>query len=363
MSGDCRVKHDYQARLEKLRDSLAEKDIEALLITSPANRFYLSGFDGSNGYLFISHEKAILATDFRYLEQASEQAGRHMEIYPLQKKASEELAIITEREGWSHLGFEEEYLTYYNYNVLVEKLDIPFIPVQQTVEKLRMVKEEGELELIRKAAQLTDEAYAEIRPRICPGVRERDLAIELEYILQKKGGEGPTFNYIVASGVRSALPHGVASSKEIQEGELVILDFGVSCGGYSSDMTRTVFVGTPQKEHEETWQVVREAQQAALKEMQSGAKAVDVDTRAREVIKDAGMADKFGHGLGHGLGLEAHEAPTLSSRGKETLSKNMVVTVEPGVYFKDWGGIRIEDMVIVGDKGPEIITGSIRELL
>ena len=322
----------------------------------------MSGFDGTLGYLLVSSDKAVLLTDFRYLEQAEKQTP-HMEVFPLRKKLSEAVAYLCQREGWNKVGFEEEHLTYYIYKILSDSIGATLIPLRQQVEQLRAVKEPLEIELIKEAARLTDEAFEEIRPLVKPGIVEKDVAMELQYILHKNGGEGPSFNYIVASGPRSALPHGVASAKELQEGELVTIDFGVYYRGYVSDMTRTFFLGRAEKEHRELWEVLRKAQLKALDYIKEGVTGAEVDALAREVIEEAGYGDKFGHGLGHGVGLEPHESPTLSQRGKDKLLSGMVVTVEPGVYIPEWGGIRIEDMVLIRKESAEVLTHSPRNLI
>ncbi len=352
---------DYSRRLKKLRQELKEQDIDAFLITGPANRYYLSGFDGSAGFLLVGKYKAILITDFRYLEQAEEQAS-HLEIYPMKNHISETVAFLVNREGWSSLGFEGEHISYYNYEWLAERVKVPLIPLRQKVEKIRAVKEAGELNLIKQAAGLTDKAFESISSQVRPGIKEKDLAAELEYILKKSGGERPAFQYIVASGSRSARPHGVASDKDLAEGEFVIFDFGIIFEGYASDMSRTLFVGKPDEKHLEIWRVVMEAQQAAMNILRQGVNGAEVDAAAREVIEKKGWGENFGHGLGHGVGLEPHEAPLLSPKGKEKLVSGMVVTVEPGIYFKGWGGVRIEDMALVKDDGCEILTRSPREM-
>jgi len=353
---------DYSRRLKKLRQELKKQDIDVFLITVPANRFYLSGFDGSAGFLMVGKYKAILVTDFRYLEQAEEQSS-HLEIHPMKNHISETVAFLVNREGWSSLGFEGEHISYYNYKWLAERVKVPLIPLRQKVEKIRAIKESGELHLIKQAAGLTDKAFKIICSQVRPGIKEKDLAAELEHILKKSGGDKPAFQYIVASGPRSARPHGVASDKKLAEGEFVIFDFGVTVGGYASDMSRTLFVGKPAEKHLEIWKVVMEAQQAAINILRAGVNGAKVDAAARKVMGKKGWSENFGHGLGHGVGIEPHEAPLLSPKGKEKLVSGMVVTVEPGIYFKGWGGVRIEDMVLVTDDGCEVLTHSAREMI
>ncbi len=281
----------------------------------------------------------------------------------MKKHFTEAVSALIKREKWDSLGFEGEHLTYAVHKRLEERAGVPVASQQQMVEKLRSVKEEGEIALIRQAARYTDEAFHEIREYLRPGIKENQLAAELEYILRKKGAEGPAFSFIVASGYRSAWPHGVASEKQLEEGQLVTLDFGITYGGYCSDMTRTVFLGNPGKKYEEVWHIVSHAQQAALDGLKKGVSGKELDALARKVIEDAGLGKNFGHGLGHGLGLEAHEAPTISRKGKDKLVPGMIITIEPGIYIEGWGGIRIEDMVLIKDEGYEILSSSPRNLV
>lgn len=361
MGGRKIKKPNYNLRLERLREQLAHRQLDAFLISSPANCFYLSGFEGSKAYLLVSAHSSFLLTDFRYLEQAGIQAP-HMELVTLDKHFSEAVAALIESEGWSDLGVEGERITYREYCWLKERIGVPLKPQQQLVEELRAVKDEVEIAIIREAARITDEALDEIVPLICPGTGEKDLALELEYILRKKGGSGPAFDFIVASGRRSAWPHGRATDKKMAADELVTIDFGVKLDGYLSDMTRTFYLGTPGKKHEEIWNLLLEAQRAAMEGVREGVTGQEVDLLAREMITQAGYGQYFGHGLGHGVGLEPHEQPTLSTKGKEVMAPGMVITIEPGIYIGGWGGARIEDMVLVTGEGAEILTHSPRNL-
>ncbi len=350
--------------MERVREALEGEGLDALLVTGEANRVYLSGFDGSLGYLLLGREgRGMLLTDFRYLEQAKKQSP-HLETVTLKKGPGEIAAEAAREMGWRRLGFEEEHLSHGRYRKLAENFPGELVPVQKLVERARAVKESFELSCIRSAASFLDRAFSELLPGLLQeGVKENEVALELEYYLRKKGAGLPTFRFIVASGERGAMPHGMASEKKLQKGEMVTLDFGVYYRGYASDMTRTVALGEPGEQMREVYRVVCSAQQEALQGIKSGMKGSEADALARRIIDEAGYGDYFGHGLGHGVGLEAHELPQLSPRGEDTLEQGMVATVEPGIYLPSLGGVRIEDMVLVTGEGVELITRSSRELV
>jgi Xaa-Pro aminopeptidase len=349
-------------RLEAVRKMISEAKVDALLVTHPVNRRYLSGFDGSSGLLLISLNQAYLITDFRYLEQAEKQAEgftiirRHDELYP-------GLAAIITENGWNSIGFEAKELTYDSYREMEEKLKIKWVPLTDTVEKLRMVKNDAELAIMNKGAAQLDEAFSYLLTLIKPGMSERQLALELEIFLLRAGAEERSFKFIVASGPRGALPHGSASEKIMQAGELVTIDFGAVFEAYATDMTRTVCLGRPDQLQSEIYELVQKAQAAAAAAVAPQKKTREIDSVARDIIEKAGYGEYFGHGLGHGIGLETHEAPTLNQRNETVLEPGMVVTIEPGVYLPGQGGVRIEDMVQVTVDGVRNMTTSTRELI
>jgi Xaa-Pro aminopeptidase len=349
-------------RLEAVRKMISEAKVDALLVTHPVNRRYLSGFDGSSGLLLISLNQAYLITDFRYLEQAEKQAEgftiirRHDELYP-------GLAAIITENGWNSIGFEAKELTYDSYREMEEKLKIKWVPLTDTVEKLRMVKNDAELAIMNKGAAQLDEAFSYLLTLIKPGMSERQLALELEIFLLRAGAEERSFKFIVASGPRGALPHGSASEKIMQAGELVTIDFGAVFEAYATDMTRTVCLGRPDQLQSEIYELVLKAQAAAAAAVAPQKKTREIDSVARDIIEKAGYGEYFGHGLGHGIGLETHEAPTLNQRNETVLEPGMVVTIEPGVYLPGQGGVRIEDMVQVTVDGVRNMTTSTRELI
>ncbi len=349
-------------RLEAVRKIISEAEVDALLVTHPVNRRYLSGFDGSSGLLLISESQAYLVTDFRYLEQAEKQAEaftiirRHDELYP-------GLSEIISQNGWLTIGFEAKELTYDSYREMEEKLNNRWVPLTDTVEKLRMVKNDAELAVMSKGAAQLDQAFSYLLTQIKPGMSERQLALELEIYLLRAGAEERSFKFIVASGPRGALPHGAASEKIMQAGELVTIDFGAVFAGYATDMTRTVCLGQPDQLQLKIYELVKKAQAAAATAVSPQKNSKEIDSVARDIIEKAGYGEYFGHGLGHGIGLETHEAPTLSQRSETVLEPGMVMTIEPGVYLPGQGGVRIEDMVYVTETGVHSMTTSRRELI
>jgi len=346
-------------RLSRVRDYLREHNLEGVIVSKPENRRYLSGFTGSAGMLLIGAEEARLITDFRYTEQASQQAPN----YTIVKHAPDiydTLAAEIKSLGWSKVGFESDFVNYDSYKRIVE-ITVEPVPVQ--LDGLRMIKDESELASIRKAVEVADSAFKDILPLLKPGARERDIALEIEFAMRRRGAEKHGFDTIVASGVRSALPHGRASDKLIEAGDFVTIDFGAVCGGYTSDATRTVVIGKASAKQKEIYQIVLDAQLAGVAAVAAGKLGKDVDAVARKIISDAGYGENFGHGLGHGLGLFIHENPRLSPIGDITLAPNMVVTVEPGIYLPGWGGVRIEDTVVVTPNGATILTAVSKELM
>lgn len=350
-----------KSRLDKFRKILTESSIDAMLISSPVNRRYLSGFEGTSGILLISRDEAILVTDFRYLEQAADQAGQ-FEIRRWQDDLYKSLAPIISETGWGKLGFEGRHVVYSTYQEMIEKLPVELVPVGDAVEKQRMQKSKSEIETMRRGAKVLDRAFEFILSYIKPGLPENELALELEIYLLRQGAEERSFRFIVASGERGAMPHGTASNRIMQEGDLVTIDYGAVFEGYATDMTRTLALGKADQKQREIYELVLEAQQEAARAVKPGIKASDLDAVARDIIDRAGYANYFGHGLGHGIGLETHEQPVLNPRSTTILEPGMTVTVEPGVYIKGWGGVRIEDMACVTAAGGEVLTASSREL-
>lgn len=346
-------------RVERLRETMSRQDMPYLLITDPNNRFYLSGFTGSTGVLLIGLEKSYFLTDFRYLEQVKEQCPGYELIKVEQQSVFVSLAQVLKGSKGEKLFFEENHLTVKAYLELKDALPkIDLKPGSGLVEDLRMVKDAAEISLIKQVMAIGDAAFQHILGLIKPGVSEQELALELEFFMRRQGASGTAFETIMASGPRSALPHGVASERKLQQGDFLTMDFGALYQGYNSDMTRTIVLGEPTDKQQEIYQIVLEAQLAGLAAVKAGIPAKEVDAAARRVITQRGYGEYFGHGTGHGVGLAIHENPRVNTKDETILQPGMVITIEPGIYLPDWGGVRIEDSVLVTEQGCEILTSS-----
>ncbi|MGG3450143.1 M24 family metallopeptidase [Domibacillus aminovorans] len=348
--------------LEKLRVQLAENGVDGLFIMSPYNRRYVTGFTGTAGAAIVTQHDAVFLTDFRYMEQAAKQA-EGFTIVQHSKPILQEAMEQAEKLGLSTLGFETEYVSHQEYEQLKKRFKGTLKPVAGLVENLRLIKTESEIKILKKACDIADAAFKHILDFVKPGAREIDVSNELEFFMRKCGATSSSFDIIVASGVRSALPHGVASDKTIESGDFVTLDFGAFYKGYASDITRTVAVGEPSAQLKEIYEIVLEAQMAAVNQIRPGMTGKEADAVTRDIITSKGYGDAFGHSTGHGLGLEIHESPTLSVRNDKPLAAGMVVTVEPGIYLPGIGGVRIEDDILLTDSGNELLTHSAKELI
>ncbi|HEY9061231.1 MAG TPA: aminopeptidase P family protein [Pseudobacteroides sp.] len=352
-----------ETRLKRLREKLKLKDIEAVLINKRENYFYLSGFTGTSAYLLISMEEAYLITDFRYVEQANEQAQKY-KVVEYKGNIIEALNEIINKHSIKRLGFEENYLTYQIFNEYKNSLMASdLLPFGKEIDELRFVKDQVELNVIKKAVKIADEAFSHVAKLIKPGIREIEVAAEIEYYMKKLGASGPSFDTIVASGKRAALPHGVASEKPIEMGDIITLDYGCVYNNYCSDMTRTVFLGEPNKDLVKIYEIVLKAQLEASASAFRGMKAKDIDKIARSIIAENGYGPNFGHSLGHGVGIEIHEEPRLSVKGEVVMENGMIVTIEPGIYVEGLGGVRIEDIIVINDLKPEVLTSSSKEII
>lgn len=349
-------------KLTKLRESFAENQIDALLITSGYNRRYITGFTGTAGVAVITHEKAVFITDFRYTQQAQKEITG-FEIVQHTKPIMEEVGIQLEKMGVKSVGFEKDDMSYGMFEIYQKAVKSELVPVSGLVEKIRLIKTEQEIKIIKVAANIADAAFNHIITYITPGKTELEVSNELEFFMRKQGASSSSFDIIVASGLRSALPHGVATQKIIEKGDFVTLDFGALYNGYISDLTRTVAIGEPSEQLKEIYQIVLEAQLKSLKEIKPGMTGIQADAVARDHIKSKGYGEAFGHSLGHGIGLEVHEGPGLSFRSKTVLEPGMVITIEPGIYVPNVGGVRIEDDTVVTSTGNEKLTHSTKELL
>ncbi|MGG1515272.1 Xaa-Pro peptidase family protein [Paenibacillus oryzisoli] len=352
-----------EKRIERLRQVMQQQELPALLITNAYNRTYVTGFTGSSGYVLITGERAILLTDFRYMTQAPQQA-KLFEVVEHKPKVIESVLELLQKQGITKLGFEQADVTYGDFLGYQQGLPgVEFVPTSRLVEQIRMVKDDAELQVMQEAADLADQTFSHILNFIKPGVKELDIALEIEMFIRKNGGTSTSFETIVASGERSALPHGKASDRVLQGNEFVKLDFGAYYKGYCSDITRTVMLGKPTDKHKEIYDIVLEAQLNCLANLKPGIPGREGDAYARDVIVKHGYGDYFGHGTGHGLGMEIHESPRLSKTEDTILTPGMVVTVEPGIYLPGFGGVRIEDDVVITDTGIKILTHSTKDFL
>jgi len=343
------------SRADRLAELLRERELDAVLVTNLVNLRYLTGFTGTNGLALVGAdgERAFL-TDFRYLDQAEAQVTGEFERIRGKESLLEDAALRLA----GRVGFDDEHLTVKAHERLGGYVgeDVALVPAGGLVEELRAVKEPGEIELIERAATVVDEALGALAEAGLAGRTERAVAAELERDLRERGAAGASFPIIVAGGAHGALPHGSPREEPIPSDALVIVDLGAIVEGYCSDCTRTFATGSLDGEATEVYALVLAAQERALDAVRAGAGVREVDAVAREAITDGGHGERFGHGLGHGVGLEIHERPRLSPRGEGTLATGNVVTVEPGVYVSGEFGVRIEDLVVVGEEGPKVLS-------
>ncbi len=351
-------------RLKKLQNKLSSLRLDAILVTEKVSYRYLTGFMGTRAYLLVTADEVILFTDFRYVKQAREQVLDEVTVVEISFSWIEEILLVLKEKTIICLGLEKEYVSYQLYSLFKDKWpEIELTPVEKSVANLRLIKEEEEVKAIVRSVELADKAFKYILPELRPGRVERDIALELEYFLRREGAEGISFDFIVASGQRGTMPHGVASDKKLQTGNLITLDFGCVLNGYCSDITRTVALGEISSRQKEIYALVLEAQLLGLTAVGPGKTGKEVDAVVRDYFSSKDLVKYFGHGLGHGVGLEVHESPRLSPDSEEELKPGMVVTVEPGLYIDDFGGVRIEDMVLVTSKGCRVLTKSSKELI
>jgi len=350
-------------RVERMQQWLKDNDADCFLVTSPYNRRYLSGFTGTFGYVLIGRSEAWFLTDSRYVLQAQQQckgfkiiqlAHQPLPLVIKQLMDSREIDVLALEKEHITLGFYEQMTNQFGRRALILTSNV--------VEEMRMIKDAEEIALIAKAEEIGDMAFTHILPFIKPGVSEKEIALELEYFMRKQGASATSFDTIVASGYRSEMPHGVASDKKIELGDLVTLDFGCVYQGYCSDMTRTVAVGSITDEQREAYDIVLRAQLAAIDAIHAGVVGNEIDTVCRKVLAEKRLDGYFEHGLGHSLGLEIHEEPRFSRSDKNTMKAGMVLSVEPGVYLHKFG-VRIEDIVVIEENGCTNLTKSPKELI
>ncbi|MGI6085722.1 MAG: M24 family metallopeptidase [Acetivibrionales bacterium] len=352
-------------RLRKLRDLLIEKNCDSCLILGRANTLYYSGFTGSTSYLLVGIDKAWLIVDFRYAIQAREQVNDEVEVIDINESFYSALREIIRNNSIDIIGFEGQVLTVSEYNrIKAEIAEIKsLISLESSIDRIRIIKDSEEIEDIQQAVLLGDKVFEHIIKYVKPGMKETELAAEIEYKMKKLGAKKPSFETIVAAGSRSAMCHGTATENVLKNGDAVVLDFGVIYRNYCSDMTRTIFIGEPNKELRKIYDIVITAQQAALNGIISGMSGYQADKIARDIIEANGYREAFGHSLGHGVGIEIHEAPRLSANSDDILEDGMVFSIEPGIYVEGLGGVRIEDLVVLTDGKIRNFTTSPKDMI
>lgn len=355
------------SRIERLQNQLDELKIDGLMINGDWNRRYVTGFTGSNGVVLITKDDVLLITDYRYFEQAKKQSGLHVVLHAEhtghKHKIYDEVAKQINDMGIKRLGFEQQHLNFGNYSKLDSLTSCEMIPMYDVVENLRMVKSQEEIDNIRTSTTITDNAFVHILDVIRPGMTELDVAGELESFIKKNGGMTSTFSPIVASGKRASLPHGRASDKVIETGDMITIDFGTNYNGYWSDISRVVSLGQPNEKMLEVQQAVLRSFMNCATHIKPGLTDHEVDKYMRDILIETGYNQYSGTGTGHGIGLEVHEKPLFSIDSEKKLLPGMVITIEPGIYLPEIGGARIEDMLLITEDGYEVLSPSSKELI
>jgi Xaa-Pro aminopeptidase len=348
------------SRINRLRDQLPQLGLSHFLVTHIPHLRYLTGYTGEEGHLLVGHDRAIFLCDFRFREQAENQIqGCDIITHP-----ENLFSVLPKLNLTGKIGVESEHITLKEIEQLKKTLpQCDFIPTEKIVEIIASVKDPDEIESIRKAISISERAFTEVLDLVTEGVTERDLALEVTYRQMRYGAEKDAFDLIVASGARGALPHGTASDKKIQAGDLIVFDWGCRYNGYPSDITRMVVLGKATPRQKEIFQIVKEAQQNALDAVRTGVSVAELDKIARDHITQAGYGPEFGHPLGHGLGLDIHSFPRVTQTLNYQLPTNTVITIEPGIYIPGWGGVRLEEDVRITPNGADILTTLPRELM
>ncbi len=350
-------------KIVNIRKAIIKNNLGGMLFTNLSNIRYLVGYSGSSGMLWITPKQTIFLTDFRYKEQSAKEVKNARTVI-VATGLINDLAKLPEFIKARKIGFEEQAMTYFQYRRLQkEARGKKLVPVSGMAEKLRQVKTAEEIFKITRASQIADQAFSRIVKFIKPGISEKLIAAELDHTLKILGSSNPSFDSIVGSGPNGALPHAQPTDRKIRKGDFIVLDFGAIYQGYHSDMTRTICIGKPSAKHLEVYNKVLEAQALGLKSVRAGIKGKEVDQIVRRVITDAGYGKYYGHGLGHGVGLEVHEGPNMGMKTENILPNNSIVTVEPGIYLPGWGGVRIEDLVVVTKNSCRALSKSTKKLI
>ena len=350
-------------RLKMFREQLNQNGIDGALVFSDVNRNYLTGFTGDDSYIVVTAKESIFITDSRYTEQARNEVSG-FEVRQFSGGVFDYIKDLVKTLDIKNLGFEENFMTYSTYKELSDNLQgVSFVKLEGIIGKQREIKDKIEIANIERAASIADDGFSHILKFIKPGMTELSIGMELEFFMRSKGASGLSFPSIVASGKRSSLPHGTATGKIVEKGDFLTLDFGCVYNGYCSDITRTIVIGNASEKQKELYKIVLEANKEALKHVEPGITGEKLDLVARGIIEKNGFGEYFGHGLGHGVGMEVHERPYISKRGKDPLAAGMVLTDEPGIYIPGFGGVRVEDLVLVTDNGCSVLSKSNKELI
>lgn len=350
------------ARIERVHEEMDRRSLSRFVVSNRFNVRYLSGFTGDTGWLVVEPGSAALITDFRFEEQATQEVHAGVRVVIDKRDVLTATGDMLAKVG-GRIGFESQALTYAEFEKLARAVQAELMPLEGLAESLRKIKDSEEIASLAKAVAVGDTVFAEIVKEIRTGMTEIELAARIDFLLRRRSTDVPPFKTIVASGERSSLPHATPTERVIGLGDLVKLDFGASLDGYCSDLTRTVVMGKASERQREVHKIVLEAQLKAENGIRAGVKASEADRLARGHIEEKGFGERFGHSLGHGVGLEVHEEPRLSQKNEAALESGMVTTVEPGIYIPGWGGVRIEDMVVVEDGGCRVVTSAAKDLI
>jgi Xaa-Pro aminopeptidase len=349
---------DYKSRISYLREEISKSDIDTVLITDKENIRYYSGFTGTFAFLFINLEKSIIITDSRYTIRASEECPEY-EVYQL-KSGDNWVDNISISLKSKIVGFEGNNITVNMLEQFKGRINkqVEWKDFSTPITLGRVIKSEGEIKLIKSAINISDSAFNSVEKQIKAGITEKEISWEIEKTMRELGAESPSFDTIVASGVNGSKPHHSPTDKVIQEGEGIVIDMGAKYQGYCSDLTRTIFLGKPDSKFKEIYSIVLRSQMIAIETVKPNMTGEDIDLIAREIITNEGYGDNFGHSLGHGVGIEVHEGPGVGPNSKNIIKSGMIYTIEPGIYIEGWGGVRIEDMVLMTDGGNSLLSNA-----
>ena len=353
----------FQNRLNKLHEYISIKNYDGMYITNSTNIRYLTGFTGSAGLLLVLDQSAYFFTDGRYIQQSKEQV-QNAKITIISNSYFDELKNHNLLSSKMNIGFESEHMSFSYYETMISNFPkINWISTNSIVENLAAIKDNEEIQSLKTAIEITDEVFTKIIPEIKQGVTEKYISTKISYLFKMNGAEGDSYESIIAGGPRSALPHARPTDRKFEKGDFIVMDFGALYNGYHADMTRTLVVGKPTNKHTEIYDIVLESQLNGIKTARSGIPCSKVDNACRSIIQDNGYGDMFNHSTGHGIGLEVHTLPRVHKHNHELLKQNQVITIEPGIYIPDWGGVRIEDDCLILDSSCQPLNKSSKELI